>query len=33
MHCPQRHGGGLVEVPVKSRAGNRSFALPPNFTS
>jgi integrase len=26
--CPQRHGGGLVEVPVKSRAGRRGFALP-----
>lgn len=27
-NCPQRHGGGLVEVPVKSRAGRRGFALP-----
>jgi integrase len=26
--CPQRHGGGLVEVPVKSRAGQRTFVLP-----
>jgi integrase len=26
--CPQRHGGGLVEVDVKSKAGRRSFALP-----
>lgn len=26
--CPQRHGGGLVEVPVKSKAGRRAFALP-----
>lgn len=26
--CPRRHGGGLVEVPVKSRAGRRGFALP-----
>jgi integrase len=26
--CPQRHGGGLVEVPVKSRAGKRAFVLP-----
>lgn len=26
--CPQRHSGGLVEVPVKSRAGNRSLTLP-----
>ncbi len=28
MLCPQRHGGGLVEVEVKSEAGNRSFTLP-----
>lgn len=27
-HCPQRHGGGLVEVDVKSRAGRRSLVLP-----
>jgi len=26
--CPNKRGGGLVEVPVKSRAGRRSFALP-----
>ncbi|HEX5120474.1 MAG TPA: tyrosine-type recombinase/integrase [Pseudonocardiaceae bacterium] len=26
--CPQRHGGGLVEVPVKSRAGQRTWVLP-----
>lgn len=26
--CPQRHGGGLVMVPVKSKAGNREGALP-----
>lgn len=26
--CPQRHGGGLVEAPVKSRAGQRAMALP-----
>ena len=26
--CPQRQGGGLVEVPVKSKAGRRAFALP-----
>jgi integrase len=26
--CSKRHGGGLVEVPVKSRAGRRGFALP-----
>lgn len=26
--CPKRHGGGLVEVPVKSRAGKRSFVVP-----
>lgn len=26
--CPQRHGGGLVEVDVKSKAGRRTFALP-----
>ncbi len=27
--CPQRHGGGLVLVPPKSRAGRRTIALPP----
>jgi integrase len=26
--CPQRHGGGVVEAPVKSRAGKRGMALP-----
>jgi len=26
--CPKRHGGGLVEVDVKSRAGRRTFVLP-----
>lgn len=26
--CPDRRGGGLVEVPVKSKAGRRGFALP-----
>ncbi len=26
--CPERHSGGLVEVPVKSKAGRRGFALP-----
>lgn len=26
--CPQRHGGGLVLVDVKSRAGRRGVALP-----
>lgn len=26
--CPQRHGGGLVEADVKSRAGRRGIALP-----
>jgi len=26
--CPDRHGGGLVEVEVKSRAGRRGIALP-----
>ncbi|MEU3272536.1 tyrosine-type recombinase/integrase [Saccharomonospora sp. NPDC006951] len=26
--CPQRHGGGLVEVDVKSRAGRRGIVLP-----
>ncbi|RZQ64373.1 tyrosine-type recombinase/integrase [Amycolatopsis suaedae] len=26
--CPQRHGGGLVEVDVKSKAGRRGFVLP-----
>ena len=27
-HCPKRHGGGLVEIDVKSRAGRRSIVLP-----
>ena len=26
--CPKRHGGGLVEADVKSRAGRRKIALP-----
>jgi integrase len=26
--CPDRHGGGLVEVEVKSRAGRRGVGLP-----
>ena len=26
--CPKRHGGGLVEADVKSRAGRREIALP-----
>jgi integrase len=26
--CPERHGGGLVEVEVKSRAGRRGLGLP-----
>lgn len=26
--CPKRHGGGLVEVEVKSRAGRRGLGLP-----
>ena len=26
--CPQRHGGGLVEADVKSKAGRRGIALP-----
>lgn len=26
--CPERHGGGLVEVDVKSRAGRRGIRLP-----
>ncbi|MGO1050572.1 tyrosine-type recombinase/integrase [Crossiella sp. CA198] len=26
--CPKRHGGGLVEVPVKSKAGKRGIPLP-----
>lgn len=26
--CPQRHGGGLVEAPVKSAAGRRGIVLP-----
>ncbi|MBP2321412.1 hypothetical protein JOF56_001797 [Kibdelosporangium banguiense] len=27
-HCPDRVGGGLVEVPTKSRAGRRTVAIP-----
>lgn len=27
-HCAKRHGGGLVEVSVKSRAGKREIILP-----
>lgn len=27
--CPQRHGGGLVQAPVKSQAGERLVNLPP----
>jgi integrase len=27
-NCPNRHGGGVVEAPVKSRAGKRGMALP-----
>lgn len=27
--CPQRHGGGLVEVDVKSEKGERDIPLPP----
>lgn len=27
-HCEKRHGGGLQEVPVKSRAGKRGWAIP-----
>lgn len=27
-HCPKRHSGGLVEVPVKSKAGRRYIVLP-----
>lgn len=26
--CPQRHGGGLVEVPTKSKAGKRDIGIP-----
>jgi integrase len=26
--CPERHGGGLVDAEVKSRAGRRGIALP-----
>lgn len=28
MKCPHRHGGGLVEVDVKSRAGKRAVGIP-----
>jgi integrase len=28
QHCPKRHGGGLVEVDVKSRAGKRGIGIP-----
>jgi integrase len=28
MKCPKRHGGGLVEVDVKSRAGKRAVGIP-----
>jgi integrase len=27
-HCEKRHGGGLLEVPVKSRAGKRGLVIP-----
>ncbi len=27
--CPDRHGGGLVVVPTKSRAGRRTVGVPP----
>jgi excisionase family DNA binding protein len=27
-HCPKRFGGGLVEVPVKSKAGRRTHMFP-----
>src|SRR5690606_22922201 len=27
-HCPRRHGGGLVETEVKSRAGRRVVSIP-----
>lgn len=26
--CPERHGGGLVKAPLKSKAGKRSIGLP-----
>ena len=32
-HCPKRHGGGLVEADVKSRAGRRGIALPDQLVS
>ena len=28
IKCPKRHGGGLVEVDVKSRAGKRAIGIP-----
>jgi integrase len=28
QYCPERHGGGLVEVDVKSRAGKRGIGIP-----
>src|SRR5690606_37440732 len=28
-HCARRHGGGLVETEVKSRAGRRVVSIPP----
>jgi integrase len=31
--CPQRSGGGLVEVPTKSRAGRRTVAVPAHLAS
>ncbi len=32
-NCPHRHGGGLVEVDVKSKAGRRTFPLPEELFS
>jgi integrase len=29
--CPKRHGGGLVILPPKSRAGRRTVSLPPSL--
>lgn len=31
--CPEKHGGGLVEVDVKSRAGKRGIVLPDQLYS
>jgi len=31
--CPQRHGGGLVDAEVKSRAGRRGIVLPDELYS